>query len=147
MLVNAISLHAMGIAAVAVGVNQACLESAKDYANMRVQFNETLAHFPAIQWMIADMLANGESARLLTHKAAAYYDDKQDFIFPACLAKMVAGDGAMQSAVKCSQVHGGLGFTKEAVAERLMRDAKVLQIIAGASEAHRDFLAKKTLGI
>ena len=147
VLVNASGLHAMGIAAVAVGVNQASLESARDYANMRVQFNETLAHFPAIQWMMTDMLACAEGARLLTHKAAALYDDKQDFIFPARLAKMVAGDGAMQSAVKCSQVHGGLGFTKEAVAERLMRDAKVLQILAGTSEAHKDFLAKKILGL
>jgi len=144
---KAISLHSMGIAAVAVGVGQASLEASVEYANTRIQFKQAIANFPAIQWMIAEMGVDVEASRLLTHKTAALYDDGQSIGHQASLAKYKAAETTMDSAIKCVQIHGGLGFTKESVAERFMRDAKTVQLLGVASEAHKDKVAKKLLGL
>jgi alkylation response protein AidB-like acyl-CoA dehydrogenase len=144
---KALALHSMGIAAVAVGIGQAGLDASVEYANTRVQFKQAIANFPAIQWMVADMGVDIEASRLLTHKTASLYDAGQDISNQASIAKFKAAETTMDTAIKCVQVHGGLGFTKESVAERFMRDAKVVQVLGVPSEVHKDRVAKRLLGL
>lgn len=144
---KALTLHSLGTSAVAVGVARNGLEASVEYANTRSQFNRAIGHFPAVQWMITDMGTNVEASRLLVHKAAVLYDAGEDISQLASMAKLKSAETTMDNAIKASQIHGGLGYTTESVAEKLMRDAKTLQVLGISSEAHRDKIAKRLLGI
>jgi len=127
----------VGIAAQGVGILQAALDESIRYAKQRVQMGSPIARHQAISWMIADMATDLSAARFLTYYAAWLKDMKQPFTKEASMAKLFAAEKAMHHTTKAVQIHGGYGYIKGARVERLMRDAKILEIYEGTSEAQR----------
>ena len=147
-----ISMHTLdggrvGIAAQALGIAQAALDEAAAYANQRVQFGKPIAKLQAIQWMIADMATEIEAARLLVYKAADLLNtgDRRLASKNAAMAKLYAAECAHRCTHKCIQIHGGYGYVKEYIAERLYRDARITEIYEGTSEIQRLVIASNVL--
>jgi len=129
----------------AVGLAQGAIDEAVNYAKQRVQFGRTLSKFQAIQFMIADMVAATEAARLLTYQAARYLDNKKwNLVSKFCaMAKFTASDTAMKVTTDAVQVMGGYGYMKEYPLERMMRDAKLIQIYTGTNQIMRVVTARE----
>ncbi len=135
----------IGVAAQALGIAQASLEAAAQYARNRYQFGKPIGDFQAIQWMIADMRTEIEGARLLTLQAAWMKDQKIPYAPYASMAKLKASAVARFVADRAVQIHGGYGYTKEFAVERYYRDAKVTELYEGTSEIQRIVIAKSVL--
>jgi butyryl-CoA dehydrogenase len=135
----------IGIAAQAVGIAQAALEECVSYAPQRQQFGRPIAKFQAIQWMIADMATEITAARYLVYNAAYAKDKGGRFSKEAAMAKLFASETAMDVVIKAVQIHGGYGYTKEYLVERLFRDAKITEIYEGTSEVQRMVIAGSLL--
>lgn len=151
----AIAMHTLdggrvGIAAQALGIAQAALDEAATYANEREQFGAPIGKLQAIQWMIADMATEIEAARLLVYKAADLLQKNGKNRRPAskyaAMAKLYASECAHRCTHKCIQIHGGYGYVKEYIAERLYRDARITEIYEGTSEIQRLVVALGVLG-
>jgi acyl-CoA dehydrogenase len=134
-----------GVSAMAVGIAQAAFEFASDYSKERVQFGVPIAMHQAIQFMIADMATKIEAARLLVHKSAVLLDQGQRNTLASSHAKRFAADSAMEVTVDAVQVYGGYGFIKEYPVEKLMRDAKIMQLYEGTSQIQRLVIAREVL--
>jgi acyl-CoA dehydrogenase len=134
-----------GVAAMAVGIGRAAFEFARDYSKERVQFGVPIAMHQAIQFMIADMATKLEAARLLTWQSAAMLDQGQRNTLASSHAKRFAADSAMEITVDAVQVYGGYGFIKEYPVEKLMRDAKIMQLYEGTSQIQRLVIAREVL--
>jgi acyl-CoA dehydrogenase len=134
-----------GVAAAAVGVGRAAFELAAEYAKTRVQFGVPIAAHQAIQFMIADMATKIEAARLLAWQSAYLLDTGRRNKLESSHAKRFAADTAMEVAVDAVQVHGGYGFVKEYRVEKLMRDAKLMQLYEGTSQIQRLVIAREVL--
>jgi short-chain 2-methylacyl-CoA dehydrogenase len=130
------------VAALAVGLAQACLDESLAYANERHAFGKPIGAFQMIQAKIADMQAQTEAARLLTYKAAWLKDRGRDHVAAASSAKLAASEAAMACAREAVQIHGGYGFIEEYPVARFYRDAKILEIGEGTSEIQRLILAR-----
>jgi alkylation response protein AidB-like acyl-CoA dehydrogenase len=137
----------IGIAAFSVGIAQASLEASIRYAGEREQFGHPLANFQAIQFKIAEMATQVDAARLLTWRAAARADAGQDVTTDASMAKLFAGEAAVQIALEAVQIHGGYGYLKDYPVERYLRDAKLGTIGEGTSEVQRMVIARQLLGL
>jgi len=139
----------VGIAAQALGIAQACLEEGAKYANMREQFGAPIGKLQAIQWMLADMATEIEASRLLVYKAADILSKNGKNRRPAskyaAMAKLYASECAHRCAHKCIQIHGGYGYVKEYIAERLYRDARITEIYEGTSEIQKLVIATNIL--
>ncbi len=135
----------IGIASQALGIAQASLDASISYSKERVQFGKPIADNQAIQFMLADMAMEIESARLLTYKAAWAKDQGLEYGHMASMAKVFSSEVAMKSSTKCVQIHGGYGYIRETGVERLMRDAKITQIYEGTSEIQRVVLGRALL--
>ena len=135
----------IGVAAGGVGLAQAAFDIAANYAKQRKAFGRLIGKFQAIQWMLADMLTQIHSARLLTYHAAYLRDQQQDFVKEASMAKVFASEVAVEATRRAIQILGGYGPTKDYPLERYYRDAKVLEIVEGTSEIQRLILAKEIL--
>jgi len=139
----------VGIAAQALGIAQASLEEAAKYANMREQFGAPIGKLQAIQWMLADMATEIEASRLLVYQAAAMMDKHGSNRRPAgkyaAMAKLYAAECAHRCTHKCIQIHGGYGYVKDYIAERLYRDARITEIYEGTSEIQRLVIATSVL--
>ncbi len=139
----------VGIAAQALGIAQACLEEGAKYANMREQFGAPIGKLQAIQWMLADMATEIEASRLLVYKAADILSKNGKNRRPAskyaAMAKLYASECAHRCAHKCIQIHGGYGYVKEYIAERLYRDARITEIYEGTSEIQKLVIATNVL--
>ncbi|MCH5585121.1 acyl-CoA dehydrogenase [Shimazuella sp. AN120528] len=131
-----------GIAAQAVGIAQGALDAALAYAKERRQFGKTLAEQQAIQFKLADMATQIEAARLLTYQAAWLESNGKSYGKASAMAKLLAGDTAMQVTTEAVQIFGGYGYTREYPVERMMRDAKITQIYEGTNEIQRIVIAK-----
>ena len=131
-----------GIAAQAVGIAQGALDAALAYARERRQFGKTLAEQQAIQFKLADMATQIEAARLLTYQAAWLESNGKSYGKASAMAKLLAGDTAMQVTTEAVQIFGGYGYTREYPVERMMRDAKITQIYEGTNEIQRIVIAK-----
>jgi acyl-CoA dehydrogenase len=134
-----------GVAAMATGIPRAALELAIDYAKQRVQFGVPIAMHEAIQFMVADMATGVEAARLLTWKSAVLLDQGRPNTLASSHAKRFAADTAMQVTTDAVQIYGGYGFIKEYPVEKLMRDAKIMQLYEGTSQIQRLVIARETL--
>ena len=134
-----------GVSAQAVGIARAAFEFASNYAKERVQFGVPIAMHQAIQFMIADMATKVEAARLLVWQSASLLDQGQRNTLAASHAKRFAADAAMEVAVDAVQVYGGYGFIKEYPVEKLMRDAKIMQLYEGTSQIQRLVIAREVL--
>jgi alkylation response protein AidB-like acyl-CoA dehydrogenase len=139
---QALAIGRISIAALSLGLAQACLEVSLDYARQRRQFGHAISTFQAIQFKLADMATAIENARLITLKAAWLYDQGREFAREAAMAKLWASDTAMQAALEGVQIHGGYGYTDEYVISRFFRDAKILQIGEGTNEIQRLVIAR-----
>ncbi len=135
----------IGIGALAVGINRGCIEESIKYAKEREQFGKPIGKFQAIRWMIADMAARGDAARLMVHRAAWLKDQGKSFTVEASMAKLFASELATQSALKAIQIHGGYGYTQEYHVERFLRDAKLLEIGEGTSEIQRIIISRELM--
>ncbi len=129
----------------AVGIARAALEHALAYARERRQFGKPIADLQAIQFMLADMASDVEAARLLTWKAAWLLDDGQRNTLVSSHAKRFAADMAMKVTTDAVQIFGGYGYTRDYPVEKLMRDAKLIQIYEGTSQVQRVVIARELL--
>jgi alkylation response protein AidB-like acyl-CoA dehydrogenase len=129
----------------AVGLAQGAIDEAINYSKQRIQFGRPISKIQALQFMIADMVASTEAARLLTYQAARYLDkQKRDLIPRFCaMAKFVASDTAMKVTTDAVQVFGGYGYMKDFPVERMMRDAKLIQIYTGTNQIMRAVTARE----
>ena len=134
-----------GVAAMATGISRAAFEMACEYSKERVQFGVPIAMHQAIQFMIADMATKIEAARLLTWKSGVELDQGKRNTLVSSEAKLFAADSAMEITVDAVQVYGGYGFIKEYPVEKLMRDAKIMQLYEGTSQIQRLVIAKEVL--
>ena len=130
------------IAATAVGLSQAALDVATRYACNRRQFDKPIIDHQGVGFLLADMACRVETARLLVHKAAALKDRGAEFSTTAAMAKLVATDNAMAVTTDAVQVLGGYGYTREYPVERMMRDAKVMQIVEGTNQIQRIVISR-----
>lgn len=131
------------VASSAVGGAQCAMDHAVKYATERTQFGVPLAKHQAIQMMIADMAIEIESARLLVQKSAWFLDQGQPNPEVSSYAKAKAADMFMDVATDAVQIYGGYGYSKEYPVEKLMRDAKLIQIYEGTSQIQRLVIAKE----
>jgi len=127
----------LGIAACATGVAQAALDVAVRYARQRQQFGRAIIDFQGLQFMLADMATGVAAARALYLSAARRKDAGLPYGQQAAMAKLLATDTAMRVATDAVQVLGGYGYVEDFPAERLMREAKVLQIVEGTNQIQR----------
>jgi alkylation response protein AidB-like acyl-CoA dehydrogenase len=130
------------IGATSVGICQAALDWAAQYATQRRQFDTAIIDFQGVGFMLADMACRTETARLLVHKAAWLKDQGKPYSSTAAMAKVVATDAAMAVSTDAVQVLGGYGYTREHPVERYMRDAKVMQIVEGTNQIQRLVIAR-----
>ncbi len=131
------------VAASAVGGAQCAYDHSVKYAKERVQFNVPIASHQAIQFMVAEMAMKIEASRLLVHKAAWLLDNGQPNTQLASYAKAFAADSCMQITTDAVQIYGGYGYSKEYPVEKLMRDAKLIQVYEGTSQIQRLVIAKE----
>src|SRR5438045_6191110 len=134
-----------GTAAGAVGVAQAAYELSVEYAKERVTFDVPIAMHQGVNFLIADMATEIEAARLLTWQAAWLIDQGKRATLHSSFAKRFAADTAMKVTIDAVQVFGGYGYIKEYPVEKLMRDAKLLQIYEGTSQIQRMVIARNLL--
>lgn len=133
------------VGAVSVGIAQAALDYAVKYAKERRQFGQPIASFQMVQGMLSDMAMKVETARLMVQKACWMRDQGMEFSKEAAMAKCYAADTAMQVTTDAVQVMGGYGYTKEYPVEKMMRDAKIMQIYEGTNQIQRLVIANKLL--
>ncbi|GAA2337907.1 acyl-CoA dehydrogenase family protein [Saccharopolyspora halophila] len=132
----------LGIAACAVGLAQAALDLAVDYAGQREQFGKPIIQFQGMEFLLADMAAAVQTARATYLDAARRRDAGLPFAQQASVAKLAATDAAMKVTTDAVQVLGGAGYTRDYPAERYMREAKVLQIFEGTNQIQRMLIAR-----
>ena len=151
-LMEFLDTERMYIAAQSVGIAQGAFEAALKYSKDRVQFGNPIFNFQAIQFKLADMATEIESARLLTYKAAALLDEKEgskvaedisEMALASSMAKLYASHVAVKCASEAIQIHGGYGLMKDYPVEKFYRDAKVMEIYEGTSEIQRLVIAKQ----
>ena len=129
----------------AVGLAQGAIDEAVKYTKQRIQFGKPIATLQAIQFMLADMVAGTEAARLLTYQAASDLEkgDKNRIPMSCSIAKFMASDNAMKVTTDAVQVFGGYGYMKDYPVERMMRDAKLIQIYTGTNQIMRLVTARE----
>ncbi|HET8846953.1 MAG TPA: acyl-CoA dehydrogenase family protein [Ktedonobacteraceae bacterium] len=135
----------IAIAALSVGLAQACLDEALSYARARKQFGQPLSKFQAIQFKLADMETEIELARLMYYKAAWLHMQGKPYSREASMAKLFASEMAKRAADQAVQIHGGYGFMDEYPVSRYWRSVKVNEIGEGTSEVQRMVIAKQLL--
>lgn len=145
MMMSVLDKGRVGIAALAVGIGQAGLEAAVDYAGTRKQFGKAIAEFQGVQWLLADMAKDVEAARLLVHSAATKIDAGGDATKACSMAKCFAGDMAVARTADAVQVFGGSGYIRGFEVERLYRDAKITQIYEGTNQIQRMIIARELM--
>lgn len=133
----------IGIAAMSVGLAQACLEASLEYAQSRRQFGRPIYEFQAVQFRLVDLAVGLEAARLLTYKAAYLKDRGEPYTTAAAMAKLFASELAVRAAEAAVQIHGGLGFIEDGPVARLYRDARILTIGEGTSEVQRLVIGRR----
>jgi len=135
----------IGIAAQTIGITQAVLDKASEYAKTRVQFGTPIGQNQAIAWMLADISAQLEGARLLTHKAAVQADKGESFTVQAAMAKLISSELAMKATYDGIQIYGGYGYMMDSPMQRYYRDARLTTIYEGTSEVQRMIISRPLL--
>ncbi len=133
------------IGAQGVGIAQAAFEAAVKYAQQREAFGQNLSNFQAIRWMIAEMATEIQAARLLTYYSAELNDNRFPFATEASMAKLFGSEIAVKAVDKAMQIHGGSGYFKPTLVERLYRDAKITQIYEGTTEIQKLVISRNIL--
>jgi len=136
----------IGIAAQALGIAQRALEESLKYAKQREAFGHRIAEFEGIQWKLADMATEIDAARLLMYRAARRKDLGMRHTYESSVAKLFASEAAHRAVDAAVQIHGGYGFVKDYVVEKLYRDQRVTEIYEGTSEVQRLVISRSVLG-
>ncbi len=136
----------IGIGALAIGLAQAALDEALNYAQERKTFGRPLADNQAIQWMLANAETNIQAARLMVYRAAELKEKGEGFSKEAAMAKLFATEMAEQVCRDAIQIHGGYGYSREFPVERIYRDARLMTIGEGTSEVQRMVISRHMLG-
>ncbi len=141
LTMRTLDLARPGVGALAVGLAQSALDEAAAFAKERHQFNQPVIAFQAVQHLLADMATQTEAARALVYAVARHIDSgAKDFSKAAAMAKLFSSDMAMQVTVDAVQVMGGHGYMREYPVEKMMRDAKILQIFEGTNQIMRNII-------
>ncbi|HXJ64447.1 MAG TPA: acyl-CoA dehydrogenase family protein [Actinomycetota bacterium] len=136
----------LGIAACSVGLAQAALDAAAEFARDRSQFGRPVIDNQGVQFMLADMAVGVEAARRLYREAARVRDAGEPYSQGASMAKLFASDVAMRVTTDAVQIHGGYGYMREYPVERYMREAKALQIVEGTNQVQRMIVGRALAG-
>ncbi|MBM3322657.1 acyl-CoA dehydrogenase, partial [candidate division WOR-3 bacterium] len=135
-----------GVGAQALGIAAGALDEALEYARTRVQFDQPIASFQAVQLMLADMAIAVESSRTLIYQAARAADSGMKNVSAiASMAKVLASDTAMKVTTDAVQILGGYGYMKDYPVEKMMRDAKITQIYEGTNQIQRLVIASELI--
>lgn len=146
ILIDSLNKGRISVAAQATGIAQGALEASLRYARERVQFGQPLAKMPVVQQMVGDMATAIEASRCLAYAAACKYDSHSSVMVRySGMAKLFATETAMQVTTDAVQMMGGYGYMTEYGVERMMRDAKVFQIIEGTNQVQRLSIAREAL--
>jgi alkylation response protein AidB-like acyl-CoA dehydrogenase len=145
IMMSALDKGRIGIAALAIGIAQAGLDAAIDYARTRRQFGKAIAENQGLQWILADMKKDITAGRALVHRAAMTMDAGLPATMDCAIAKCFAGDIAVQHAANAVQIFGGSGYIRGFEVERLYRDAKITQIYEGTNQIQRTIIAREIL--
>ena len=145
IMMSALDKGRIGIASLAVGIAQAGLEAALDYAQQRRQFGQRIADFQGLQFILADMAKDITAARLLVRNAASIMDAGRSPTIFCSMAKCFASDVAVAQTANAVQVFGGSGYIQGFEVERLYRDAKITQIYEGTNQIQRAIIARELL--
>jgi butyryl-CoA dehydrogenase len=131
-----------GVAAQALGIAQGAFDAALKYSRERIQFNQPISSFQAVQHMLADMAIQIEASRCLVYQTCRHIDSgEKDISKESAMSKVMASDTAMKVTVDAVQVMGGYGYMKEYPVEKMMRDAKITQIYEGTNQIQRNVIA------
>lgn len=145
MILGGLELGRINVAARGVGVAQAALDESVRYAQIRKTFGKPICEHQAIQLKLGDMATRTEAARLLTMTAAQAYDRGERCDMEAGMAKLFATEAAVENSSDAMRIHGGYGYSKEYIVERLYRDAPLLVIGEGTNEMQRIIIAKQLI--
>jgi alkylation response protein AidB-like acyl-CoA dehydrogenase len=141
--VKVLNMIRPAIGAQAVGISQGALDYAAQYSQERKQFGRPVSQFQGLRFMLADMATQTEAARTLVYKAAGMIDGKaENYEMHSAMAKYFASDVAMKVTDDAVQILGGYGYIKDYPMERMMRDAKVIQIFGWSNQAQRELVAQ-----
>ena len=135
----------ISIGALALGLAQGAYEHSVAYAKERRQFNQPIANFQAVQFMLADMAMRIHASRMLVYHASQLKDAGLPYVKEASMAKLFASETANWVTDKAIQIHGGMGYMREVPVERMHRDAKLMEIGEGTSEIQRLVIAREIL--
>jgi len=143
-VMKTLDLSRPGIASLGIGLAQAALDEAVTYAKQRVQFGKPIISFQAVQHMLADMAIQLEAGRALVYAAAKHIDSHpKDMSKVSSMCKVFATDMAMKVTTDAVQILGGYGYMKEYPVEKMMRDAKILQIYEGTNQIQRNVVGQE----
>ena len=145
IFMQALDMGRVAVASGSTGLSQAAMDYAIAYAKERQAFGQPIANFQAIQFMLADMAVKIEASRLLTYQASRMIDEGRPCGKEAAIAKLFASDSAMAITVDAVQIFGGYGYMRDYPVERLMREAKLQQIVEGTNQIQRQIIAKHLL--
>jgi butyryl-CoA dehydrogenase len=137
----------LAISAMAIGLAQGALDKSVAYAKERVQFSQPIAHFQAIQWMIAEMATEIEAARLMVQRGAWLKGQGVRFTKEAAMAKLFSTEVSERVCYKAIQIHGGYGYVRDYAVERMYRDQRLCAIGEGTNEIQRLVIARQVLGL
>ena len=145
IMLEAISLERAGVAAQGVGVAQAALDLALDYARQRTAYGRPIAEMPTVQWLLAEVASRVEAARWLTYRTAFIRDQGKHIRSESAMAKLFCSQVAVEVTRMAMQVHGAYGTMKSLPIERLYRDAKMTELYVGVSEIQRAIIASQLI--
>ncbi|MBU0484797.1 MAG: acyl-CoA dehydrogenase family protein [Proteobacteria bacterium] len=142
-VMKTLDLSRPGIASLGLGLGQAALDESVIYAKQRIQFGKPIISFQAVQHMLADMAIQLESSRALVYATARYIDSKpKDMSKVSSMCKVAATDMAMKVSIDAVQVLAGYGYMRDYPVEKMMRDAKILQIYEGTNQIQRNVIGQ-----
>jgi butyryl-CoA dehydrogenase len=142
-VMRTLDLSRPGIASLGIGLGQAALDEAVNYAKQRVQFGRPIISFQAVQHILADMAIQLEASRALVYATSRYIDtDAKDLSKYSSMCKVMATDMAMKVTTDAVQVLAGYGYMREYPVEKMMRDAKILQIYEGTNQIQRNVIGQ-----
>jgi alkylation response protein AidB-like acyl-CoA dehydrogenase len=137
----------LGVGAQSLGISQRALEESVKYMNERVQFGRPIGAQQGLSWYAADMKVRIEALRGLVYKAAWLKGSGEPYTLDAAIAKYYGAETACFCADLALQIHGGYGYMKDLVLERLFRDSRLLKIYEGTSEIHKVVIARSVIGL
>lgn len=145
LFMRSLNVGRISIGSISLGLAEACLDAAIQYAKQREQFGKPIADFQAIQFKLSDMALKIEAARNLVYNAARLKEAGKDFAVEASMAKLYASEICNECAQEAVQIFGGYGYTKDFPVERYFRDARVMPLFEGTSQIQRTIIARHLL--